>query len=251
MFRQSGDLTEFGDSVTRPVRIVDFRALVSDPRIMTAAVLVRCRTPLTDRTSPNNGAFPIDGALVGNMALIGGWLAIGIDSFIGDPTVTSHTSFTGSRRCAGTGFGGRPPIAMSVHVGIEFICVLELALLLQAALLGDTVAFGRVVVELLRLGGSALRLGRLGVSVGFSSLGLGSPLLGVRFPGMDLMFGGCSLLPDPGCFLSLVFALLGGSLSADCDNDADDNQNYDDRYDYPDDGSCIHALSPCCLFGSH
>ncbi len=163
---------------------------------------------------------------------------------------TCGSSRTGSSRtCGCTGCG--LVVAVSVHVGIKFIGALELAFLLKSLLLSETIAFSGVSVQLLSLGGLALGFRCLHFGVGVGLLRLCLAMLGVGFAGMDFMLGFGCLLTDPCCFLALVFALLSCGLTTDRNDDADDNQNNDDRYDYPDNGSCTHALSPCCLFGSH
>ena len=129
--------------------------------------------------------------------------------------------------------------------------MLELTFLLEALLLSQAITIGGIAVKSLSLGGFALRFSSLNFGVGLSLFGLSLPVLSVSFPSMYFVLGFCGLLTNPCGLLALVFALLGCSLAADRDDDADDNQNNDDRYDYPDNGSCIHALSPCCLFGSH
>lgn len=158
-----------------------------------------------------------------------------------------------SGSCSGT--GGRTGcgflVAVGVHVGIEFIGLLELLFVLEALLLSKAIAFGGIGIQLLRLGGLALGFCGLNLGVGVGLLRFGLATLCVRFPSMNFMFGLGAFLADPCCFLALVFALLSCGLTTDRDNDADDNQNYDDCCDYPDDGGGIHAFSPCCPFGCH
>lgn len=169
--------------------------------------------------------------------------------------MTGHCTGTRTSGCTGTGPSSRTGscllVAVRVDVGIELIGALEVAFLLETLLLGKTIAFSGVSVQLLGFSLLALGLCGLNLSVGVGFLGLGLAVFGVRFPSMDFMLGLSCLLPDPGGLLALVFALLSCGLTADRDDDADDNQNNDDRNDYPDNGSCTHALSPCCLFGSH
>ncbi|MCF2571234.1 hypothetical protein [Brevibacterium sp. UCMA 11754] len=253
--------------------------LISDPWVVTRVLLI------------GNGATVIDGTLISSTRIVAGMTivrnrtAIGnrativvaiirnrstvIMTFIGNRTVvmvtvvsvtvmTGHCTGTRTSGCTGTGGTGASGctgtgvlVAVLVDVGIELIGVLKLAFLFETLLLGKTIAFSGVSVELLSFSLLALSLCGLNLSVGIGLLGLGLAVFGVRFPSMYFMLGLSSLLTDPGGLLALVFALLSCGLTADRDDDADDNQNNDDRNDYPDNGSCTHALSPCCLFGSH
>ena len=115
---------------------------------------------------------------------------------------------------------------MRVHVGIKFIGVLELIVPARGAVSRrETIAFGGVGVQLLRLGGLALGFRGLDLGVGVGLLRFGLAVLGIRFAGMDFMLGLGGLLTDPCCFLALVFALLSCGLTTDRNDDADDNQN--------------------------
>ncbi|GAA1941343.1 hypothetical protein GCM10009689_23100 [Brevibacterium antiquum] len=249
--------------------------LVGDTRIMTRVMLIGNGTTVTNRTTVCNRATVIDGTLISstrvvarmtlirNRATISDWTVIGYATLIGNGSsvvmtvvsvtvMTGHCTGTRTSGCSGTGSTGSGVlVAMRVDVGIELIGTLELAFLLETLLLGKTIAFSGVSVQLLGFSLLALSLCGLNLSVGIGLLGLSLAVIGVRFPSMDFMLGLSCLLTDPGGLLALVFALLSCGLSADRDDDADDNQNNDDRNDYPDNGSCTHALSPCCLFGSH
>ncbi|WP_231446504.1 hypothetical protein [Brevibacterium zhoupengii] len=261
--------------------VVDWPWLFSDPRIVARRLLtVRSLTlssnwtTIGNRTTIANWAAVIDGTLLGCtrvvacVTLVRNWSTVvmtvignGLTVMVTVVVVTvvtsrcsgactcgsSRTGSSGTCGCTGCGL----VVAVSVHVGIKFIGALELAFLLQTLLLGETIAFSGVSVQLLSLGGLAFGFSCLHFGVGVSLLRLCLAMLGVGFAGMDFMLGFGCLLTDPCCFLALVFALLSCGLTTDRNDDADDNQNNDDRYDYPDNGSCIHALSPCCLFGSH
>lgn len=200
------------------------RALVSDARVVACLTFVCCRATVivTIMFGP---------VITGN----------------GSSTCSCGSSRTGTCGCTGCGLA----VAVGVHVGIELIGLLELTFLLEMLLLGKTIALSGVGVQLLGLSLLALGLCGLNFSVGVGLLGLSLAVFGVRFPSMNFVLGLGGLLTDPGGLLALVFALLSCGLTTDRNDDADDNQNNDDRYDYPDDGSCTHALSPCCLFGSH
>ncbi|GAA1848735.1 hypothetical protein GCM10009813_08130 [Brevibacterium marinum] len=269
--------------------VVD-RRLVRDPRIVSVPAFVRngaivIRDPsvaghglpiiryrtrvvrngppvIRDRPAILDRPAIVDGAPVGIVTSVGNpiglWACTGSRAGSRSGSRTSCRSGSCARSCTGCRsgtcvrvFGDRTTISVCVHIGIEFFGVLHLALVLGALFLRQTITLGGVGVQLLRLGGPALGLCGLHLGVGVGLLRFGLATLGVRFPSMDLRFGLGGFLTDPGCFLALVFALLGGSLATDCDDDADDNQNYDDCYDYPDDSCCIHVFSPCCLFGSH
>lgn len=177
--------------------------------------------------------------IVARVGLVGHGASLRIVAIIGD------SALTGNRP------GSRLPVAVCVQVGIECVSMLEFAFLLETSLLCQSIPLSGIAVQSFGLGCLALGLCGLHLGVGLGLLCFSLAMLSVRFPGMDLMLGLGGFLTDPCCLVALVFALLGCGLSAECDDDADDNQNYDDRYDYPDDGSCIHAFSPCCLFGSH
>ena len=196
--------------------------LVGDTRIMTRVMLIGNGTTIGDR-------------------------AVVMVTVVTVTVMTGHCTGTRTSGCTGSGV----LVAMRVDVGIELIGTLELAFLLETLLLGKTIAFSGVSVQLLGFSLLALSLCGLNLSVGIGLLGLSLAVIGVRFPSMDFMLGLSCFLTDPGGLLALVFALLSCGLTADRDDDADDNQNNDDRNDYPDNGSCTHALSPCCLFGSH
>lgn len=241
--------------------------LISEARIVghRRLLALRCLTLVGNRTTITNWAAVIDGTLlaytgiVACVTLVGDRTAVVVTFIRNWSTVatgrcsgacTCGSSRTGSSRtCGCTGCG--LVVAVSVHVGIKFIGALELAFLLKSLLLSETIAFSGVSVQLLSLGGLALGFRCLHFGVGVGLLRLCLAMLGVGFAGMDFMLGFGCLLTDPCCFLALVFALLSCGLTTDRNDDADDNQNNDDRYDYPDNGSCTHALSPCCLFGSH
>lgn len=268
-------------------RIVGHRRLLA----LRCLTLVGNRTTITNWATIGNGstvanwAAVIDGALLGCTGIVACVTLIGdrtavVVTFVRNwstvvmtlicngltvmVTVVAVTVVTGrcsgARTCGGSRTGGAGTcgctgcvlvVAASVHVGIQFIGALELAFLLKSLLLSETIAFSGVSVQLLSLGGLALGFRCLHFGVGVGLLRLCLAMLGVGFAGMDFMLGFGCLLTDPCCFLALVFALLSCGLTTDRNDDADDNQNNDDRYDYPDNGSCTHALSPCCLFGSH
>lgn len=268
-------------------RVVGHRRLLS----LRWLTLVGNRTTITNWATIGNGstvanwAAVIDGALLGCTGIVACVTLIGdrtavVVTFVRNwstvvmtlicngltvmVTVVAVTVVTGrcsgARTCGGSRTGGAGTcgctgcvlvVAASVHVGIQFISALELAFLLKSLLLSETIAFSGVSVQLLSLGGLALGFRCLHFGVGVGLLRLCLAMLGVGFAGMDFMLGFGCLLTDPCCFLALVFALLSCGLTTDRNDDADDNQNNDDRYDYPDNGSCTHALSPCCLFGSH
>lgn len=268
-------------------RVVGHRRLLS----LRCLTLVGNRTTITNWATIGNGstvanwAAVIDGALLGCTGIVACVTLIGdrtavVVTFVRNwstvvmtlicngltvmVTVVAVTVVTGrcsgARTCGGSRTGGAGTcgctgcvlvVAASVHVGIQFIGALELAFLLKSLLLSETIAFSGVSVQLLSLGGLALGFRCLHFGVGVGLLRLCLAMLGVGFAGMDFMLGFGCLLTDPCCFLALVFALLSCGLTTDRNDDADDNQNNDDRYDYPDNGSCTHALSPCCLFGSH
>ncbi|MDN5738831.1 MAG: hypothetical protein L0H11_09075, partial [Brevibacterium aurantiacum] len=268
-------------------RIVGHRRLLA----LRCLTLVGNRTTITNWATIGNGstvanwAAVIDGALLAYtgivacvtligyrtavvVTLIRNWSTVvmtlicnGLTVMVTVVAVTVVTGrCSGARTCGGSRTGGAGTcgctgcvlvVAASVHVGIQFIGALELAFLLKSLLLSETIAFSGVSVQLLSLGGLALGFRCLHFGVGVGLLRLCLAMLGVGFAGMDFMLGFGCLLTDPCCFLALVFALLSCGLTTDRNDDADDNQNNDDRYDYPDNGSCTHALSPCCLFGSH
>ncbi len=262
-------------------RIVGHRRLLA----LRCLTLVGNRTTITNWATIGNWAAVIDGALLGCTGIVACVTLIGdrtavVVTFVRNwstvvmtlicngltvmVTVVAVTVVTGrcsgARTCGGSRTGGAGTcgctgcvlvVAASVHVGIQFISALELAFLLKSLLLSETIAFSGVSVQLLSLGGLALGFRCLHFGVGVGLLRLCLAMLGVGFAGMDFMLGFGCLLTDPCCFLALVFALLSCGLTTDRNDDADDNQNNDDRYDYPDNGSCTHALSPCCLFGSH
>ncbi|WP_350270989.1 hypothetical protein AAFP32_05655 [Brevibacterium sp. CBA3109] len=243
--------------------IVSGTTIVSNARVIGSVTFVCCRTCVGDRTIIGNPRVVTRVTLISNLTLVSNPTIIGNPTVISNPTLVSNPTVIGNPRVvitmvlvrcmtvSGNRSGSRLPIAMRVHVRIELIGVLELAFVLKTRLLGQTIAFSGVGVQLLGLGGLALGFCSLNFSVGVGLLRFGLAVFGVRFPSMDFMLVCGGFLPDAGGLLALVFALLSRGLSADRDDDADDNQNYDDRYDYPDDGSCTHALSPCCLFGSH
>ena len=234
--------------------------LISSTRIVTRMTLVGNRTTIGSRLT-------VMMALIGNRTTIGSRLTV-MMALIGNRTtimvtvvtvtvMTGNCTGTRTSGCSGTGTGSSTCTrcgvfaAVRVDVGVEFIGALKLTFLFETLLLGKTFAFSGVSVQFLGFSLLALSLCGLNLSVGIGLLGLGLAVFGVRFPSMYFMLGLSSLLTDPGGLLALVFALLSCGLTADRDDDADDNQNNDDRNDYPDNGSCTHALSPCCLFGSH
>ncbi|TSI18613.1 hypothetical protein [Brevibacterium aurantiacum] len=230
--------------------------LIGSTRIVARMTLVRNRTTTGSRLT-------VMVALIGHrptilVTTIGDRPTI-LVMVIGDRTVVIVTVMTGHctgpRTSGGTGSssctGSGVLVAVRVDVGIELIGALKLAFLFETLLLGKTITFSGVSVQLLGFSLLALSLCGLNLGVGIGLLGLCLTLFGVRFPSMNFMLGLSCLLTDPGGLLALVFALLSCGLTADRDDDADDNQNNDDRNDYPDNGSCTHALSPCCLFGSH
>lgn len=230
--------------------------LIGSTRIVARMTLVRNRTTIGSRLT-------VMVALIGHrptilVTVIGHRPTI-LVMVIGDRTVVIVTVMTGHctgpRTSGGTGSssctGSGVLVAVRVDVGIDLIGALKLAFLFETLLLGKTITFSGVSVQLLGFSLLALSLCGLNLGVGIGLLGLCLTLFGVRFPSMNFMLGLSCLLTDPGGLLALVFALLSCGLTADRDDDADDNQNNDDRNDYPDNGSCTHALSPCCLFGSH
>ena len=228
------------------------RALISAARIVSSVTLVRNRLPVVR----NCTGIVLDTSLIGYRTTIccGPPVVVPVSGSI----VTGYGTNTcsGPRSSGSTGARctrsvGRFRVATGVQVGVQLIGLLESTFVLAALFLGQTITFSGVGIQFLRLGGLAFGLGSLHLSIGIGFLSFSLAMLSIRFPCMNLMLGLSGFLTNPCGFLALVLALLGCSLSADRDNDADDNQNYDDRYDYPDDGSCIHALSPCCLFGSH
>lgn len=233
-------------------RIVSRLTIIRNGTTVSHTRIVACMTLVGNRPTVSNRPLASNVTLVGYRTAIVDWSTV-MMALIRDSTVTGNRSGTcgrscsGSGRCTGSGFG----VAVGISVGVEFIGVLEFAFVLESLFLGETITFRRVGVQLLRLGGLALGLCSLNLGVGVGLLRFGLAMLSVGFPGMDFMLGFGGFLADPGCFLALVLALLSCGLTTDRDNDADDNQNYDDRNDYPDDGSCTHSLSPCCLFGSH
>ena len=226
--------------------------LVGDTRIMTRVMLIGNGTTVTNRATVIDGTLFSSTRIVARMTLvrnrttIGDWTVVMV-TVVTVTVMTGHCTGTRTSGCTGSGV----LVAMRVDVGIELIGTLELAFLLETLLLGKTIAFSGVSVQLLGFSLLALSLCGLNLSVGIGLLGLSLAVIGVRFPSMDFMLGLSCFLTDPGGLLALVFALLSCGLTADRDDDADDNQNNDDRNDYPDNGSCTHALSPCCLFGSH
>lgn len=230
-------------------------AAVIDGALLGCTGIVACVTLIGDRTAVVVTFVRNWSTVV--MTLICNGLTVMV-TVVAVTVVTGRCS--GARTCGGSRTGGAGTcgctgcglvVAVSVHVGIKFIGALELAFLLKSLLLSETIAFSGVSVQLLSLGGLALGFRCLHFGVGVGLLRLCLAMLGVGFAGMDFMLGFGCLLTDPCCFLALVFALLSCGLTTDRNDDADDNQNNDDRYDYPDNGSCTHALSPCCLFGSH
>ena len=219
---------------SRSITIIDNRTVAVINGLTTCAVIRHTRITIGD------------GTLVGNTAIVSCVVLTGNWTTVTGVTLTGNwTTVTGN--CSGS----RLPVAVRIQIGIELIGVLEPTFLFESPLLSQAIPLGGVAVELLRLGGSAFRLSCLNICVGLGLLSLSLPLFSVSFPSMYFVLGLGGFLTNPCGLLALVFALLGCSLPADRDDDADDNQNNDDRYDYPDDGSCIHALSPCCLFGSH
>lgn len=226
-------------------RIVSRTTLVSNVTFVSNPTIISDARVVTRVTLVSNPRIMITVVLVGNPRIV---ITV---TLVSNPRIVIPVVLVAYMAVSGNRSGSRLPVAMRVDVRIELIGVLELALLLEALLLGETIAFSGVCVQPLRFGSLAFGFGCLNLGVGVSLLRFGLATLGVRFPGMHLMLRLGSFLTDPGGLLALVFALLGSGLTADRDDDADDNQNDDDRYDYPDDGSCIHALSPCCLFGSH
>ncbi|MBM6590274.1 hypothetical protein [Brevibacterium sp. RIT 803] len=252
-----------GNGPTVMVTIIGNRTTISDWTVIGYAALIG------DRATVCNWATVIDGTListtrivtrmtlVGNRTTSGSRLTV-MMTLVGNRTtimvtVVTVTVMTG--HCTGTRTSGCTRCgvfaAVRVDVGVEFVGALKLTFLFETLLLGKTFAFSGVSVQFLGFSLLALSLCGLHLSVGIGLLGLGLAVFGVRFPSMYFMLGLSSLLTDPGGLLALVFALLSCGLTADRDDDADDNQNNDDRNDYPDNGSCTHALSPCCLFGSH
>ena len=234
--------------------------LVGDTRIMTRVMLIGNGTTVTNRATVIDGTLFSSTRIVARMTLVRNRTTIGdravvMMTVVTVTVMTGHCTGTRTSGCTGTGSSGCTGsgvlVAMRVDVGIELIGTLELAFLLETLLLGKTIAFSGVSVQLLGFSLLALSLCGLNLSVGIGLLGLSLAVIGVRFPSMDFMLGLSCFLTDPGGLLALVFALLSCGLTADRDDDADDNQNNDDRNDYPDNGSCTHALSPCCLFGSH
>lgn len=238
-------------------RIVSRTTLVGNARIMITMTLISDATIISNARVVTRVTLIRNWTLVGNprivltMTLIGNARVVVPVTVVSNPRIVIPVVLVAYMAVSGNRSGSWLPVAMRVDVGIELVSVLELALLLEALLLGETIAFSGVCFQLLRFGSLALGFGCLYLGVGVSLLRFGLATLGVRFPGMDFMLRLGSFLTDPGGLLALVFALLSRGLTTDRNDDADDNQNNDDRYDYPDDGSCIHALSPCCLFGSH
>src|SRR5699024_1612273 len=96
---------------------------------------------------------------------------------------------------------------------------------------------------------SALGLRGLHFGIGVGLLGFGPALLRLGLASMQLVFGLGCLLADPGSFFALMFALLRCGLPNHCDDDVDYDENVDDYYTCPGEGSGIHALSPSCPFG--
>src|SRR5699024_8165615 len=136
-----------------------------------------------------------------------------------------------------------------LDIGVEVIGVTEPAFVLIALGARHTVALGGIGVQAFRFGLSALGLRGLHFGIGVGLLGFGPALLCLGLAGMQLVFGLGCLLADPRSFFALMFALLRCGLPTHCDDDADDDHNGDDHDNCPDDGSGIHALSPCCPFG--
>ena len=246
--------------------LVTNRATVIDGALLGCTGIVACVTLIGDRTAVvvtfvRNWSTVVMTLICNGLTVMVTVVAVTVVTGRCSGARTCGGSRTGgARTCGGSRTGGAGTcgctgcvlvVAASVHVGIQFIGALELAFLLKSLLLSETIAFSGVSVQLLSLGGLALGFRCLHFGVGVGLLRLCLAMLGVGFAGMDFMLGFGCLLTDPCCFLALVFALLSCGLTTDRNDDADDNQNNDDRYDYPDNGSCTHALSPCCLFGSH
>lgn len=230
-------------------------AAVIDGALLGCTGIVACVTLIGDRTAVvvtfvRNWSTVVMTLICNGLTVMVTVVAVTVVTGRCSGACTCGSSRTGSSRTCGC-TGCVLVVAASVHVGIQFISALELAFLLKSLLLSETIAFSGVSVQLLSLGGLALGFRCLHFGVGVGLLRLCLAMLGVGFAGMDFMLGFGCLLTDPCCFLALVFALLSCGLTTDRNDDADDNQNNDDRYDYPDNGSCTHALSPCCLFGSH
>lgn len=113
----------------------------------------------------------------------------------------SGSCCSGACSGSGTSTGGRTGcgflVAVGVHVGIKFIGLLELIFVLEALLPRETIAFGGIGIQLLRLGGFALGFCGLDLGVGIGLLRFGFATLGIRFPSMNFMLGLGVFLADP------------------------------------------------------